>query len=80
VNEKNVSQIVKREVALTCAIPVEEVEDEGNLVGYNLDSVRIFELIVALETEFDTRIEDADLEGIKTVGDVIRIIERNLKA
>jgi acyl carrier protein len=73
-NKQDIGQIVRQEVATTCAVPVEEVRDEAPLLEYKLDSVRIFELIVALETHFDIRIADADIEGIRTVGDVIQAI------
>ena len=34
------------------------------------DSLDLFEMVMALEEEFDVEIPTEDLEGIKTVGDV----------
>ena len=39
------------------------------------DSLDIVDLVMSLEDEFDTEIPDETIEGIKTVGDVVRFIE-----
>ena len=38
------------------------------------DSLDIVELIMAVEEEFGITIEDQDVEGIKTIGDVVNYI------
>lgn len=38
------------------------------------DSLDIVELIMAVEEEFGIMIEDQDVEGIKTIGDVVNYI------
>lgn len=38
------------------------------------DSLDIVELIMAVEEEFGIAIEDQDVEGIKTIGDVVNYI------
>ncbi len=80
VNEIDVSKIVRQEVAQICATAVEEVKDEGSLVEYGFDSVKSMELIAALEAHFDIRIDDADIDGLQTVGDVVRAIERAVQS
>lgn len=40
-----------------------------------VDSLDLFELVMALEDEFGVEIPTEDLEGIATVGDIIRYIE-----
>lgn len=44
----------------------------------NADSLDLVELIMALEDEFGLEIEDADVEAIKTIGDVIDYLKNNL--
>lgn len=39
------------------------------------DSIQLMELIMTLEDEFDTEIDEEDIESIETVGDVIEYIE-----
>lgn len=41
------------------------------------DSLDIVELVMGLETEFDTEIPDDKAESIKTVGDAVNYIKEN---
>lgn len=41
----------------------------------NADSLDLFELVMALEEEFDTEIPSEDLEKLSTVGDVMDYLE-----
>lgn len=41
----------------------------------NADSLDLFELVMALEEEFDTEIPSEDLEKLATVGDVMDYLE-----
>lgn len=41
----------------------------------NADSLDLFELVMALEEEFDTEIPSEDLEKLTTVGDVMEYLE-----
>lgn len=43
----------------------------------NADSLDLFELVMALEEEFDVEIPTEDLEQITTVGDVEKYIEEH---
>lgn len=40
------------------------------------DSLDLFEMVMALEEEFDVEIPSEDLEAIKTIGDVERYIQK----
>lgn len=39
------------------------------------DSLDVVDMIMSLEEEFDIEIPDEDVEGIKTVGDMVKYIE-----
>lgn len=41
------------------------------------DSLDVVDLIMSLEEEFDVEIPDEAVEGIKTVGDIVKYIEDN---
>ena len=64
---------------------IEEYKDEGNLditsestfEELSLDSLDTVELVMNLETEFDVTIEVT--EDIKTVGDIVKIIESEME-
>ncbi len=79
VNEVDVRQIVRQEVAQIRAISLEEVKDEGSLVEYGFDSLKSMELIVALEARFSITIDDADIDGMQTVNDVVRAVEGKVR-
>ncbi|WP_373212083.1 acyl carrier protein [Ruminococcus sp. 5_1_39BFAA] len=40
------------------------------------DSLDLFEMVMALEEEFDVEIPSEDLEGIKTIGDVEEYLKK----
>lgn len=42
------------------------------------DSLDVVDLVMSLEEEFDTEIPDEKIEGLKTVGDVVKFIEETL--
>lgn len=41
------------------------------------DSLDIVDLVMAIEEEFELEIPDDAVEGIKTVGDIVKYIEEN---
>jgi len=65
-------------IADTCAIAVGTIKPEGKLVGYGLDSVRVLDLIMALEDEYDIEINETDpeLAEIQTVAELAGLVDR----
>lgn len=57
-----------------------KVTAEGLLRGYDLDSVRVVDLVVAIEDRFDVTVRNEDLAGLKTVADLADYVERLLSA
>lgn len=63
---------------------VEQLDVDGELVtmeamisdDLGADSLDLVDLVMELENEFDTEIPDEDVQNIKTVGDVVRYIEK----
>ncbi len=41
------------------------------------DSLDLVDLVMTLESEFDLSVNDADVESIKTVGELVNFIELN---
>ncbi len=41
------------------------------------DSITLFELVMALEDEFEIEIDDESIEQITTVGDIVNYLEEN---
>lgn len=42
------------------------------------DSLDIVDLVMTLEEEFDVEIPDDQVEGMKTIGDIVKYIEDNI--
>ena len=56
----------------------EKVTMEASIIDdLGADSLDLVDLVMAVEEEFDVKIADEDLEGIKTVGDIVDYIAEN---
>ncbi|NLX92263.1 MAG: acyl carrier protein [Clostridiales bacterium] len=47
------------------------------LEDFEADSLDLVDLAMSLEDEFDIEVPDEELENIKTVGDIVKLIEEN---
>ncbi len=57
----------------------EQVTEDSEIIDdLGADSLDIVDLVMTLEEEFDTEITDEMIEGMKTVGDVVRYVEEHL--
>ena len=43
------------------------------------DSLDVVEMLMAIEDDFDVEIPDEDIEGLKTIGDVVDYINKNIE-
>ena len=55
-------------------------EDARVIEDLGADSANLMMLIMDLETEFDTQVEDEALSTIKTVGDIVNYITKRINA
>lgn len=57
----------------------EKVTPEASIVDdLGADSLDVVDLIMSLEEEFDVEVPDEDVEGMKTVGDIVKYIENKI--
>ena len=60
-------------------IDPEDVTLDSNIVeDFGADSLDLVDFVMSLEDEFDKEIPDEDIEGIKTIGDVVSYIDNSL--
>ena len=58
-----------------------EVTPESNFIDdLGADSLDVFQIVIAIEEQFDIEISDQDAEDIKTVGDAVKYIESKIGA
>ncbi|KZL02216.1 MULTISPECIES: acyl carrier protein [unclassified Pseudovibrio] len=55
----------------------EDIPDDCLLfgIGLGLDSVDALEIVVAIESNFDLRIEDSDMREIRSINSIVDLIE-----
>ncbi len=73
------SEIVEKLAAFITEIsdlPPGQVAAAGLLRSYDLDSVRVVDLVVAIEDGFDVTVRNEDLAGLKTVADLADYVEK----
>lgn len=59
----------------------EDIKMESRIVeDLSADSLDVVEMIMDLEDEFDVKIPDDALTGLKTVGDMVKFVEKQLAA
>jgi len=74
---EKVIQIVSEQMGVDKA---EITADTSFVDDLNADSLDTVELVMELEDEFDMSIPDEEAEKIKTVGDALEYVERQLEA
>ena len=71
---------VKKIIVEELNVAEEKVTMEASLVeDLEADSLDAVEIIVAIEEEFGLQVDDEAAENVKTVGDLVKCIEANLK-
>ena len=58
--------------------PDEITLDTDIINDLGADSLDLVDFVMSLEDEFDKEIPDEDVEGIKTIGDIVSYIENSL--
>jgi len=62
--------------AILVQMNIDAVSDTDRLVeDLRMDSLDILEAVMAVESEFDTRISDDKVEALNTVADFINLVE-----
>ncbi len=57
--------------------PVEEITADKEIVkDLGADSLDVVEMLMSLESEFDITVPEEDAVNIKTVGDIVSLIEQ----
>ncbi len=57
---------------------VAEIDKNATLATYGLDSLDVVEFILELEDKFSISFEAEDTKDIKTIGDLLNLVEKKL--
>lgn len=70
------SEKIKELIAKQLNKPVAEITDDKEVVkDLGADSLDVMEMLMNLEEEFGVTVPEEDAVNIKTVGDIVRLIE-----
>ncbi len=69
------SSVVISIIAEQLGISESDLNEETSFADLGADSLDLFQIISALEEEFDVEFENEDAEKIKTVGDAIEFLK-----
>jgi acyl carrier protein len=69
-------------IADVCAVNRATVKPEGKLLAFGLDSIRLLDLIMAVEERYGLQLSESDpeLASIETVRDLADLVDRRLGA
>lgn len=70
---------VKKLIATQLGIGEEEIKETTTFQDLGIDSLEIFEIIMALEDEFHLEIPNEDVEDIKNVTDITKYIQSKVR-
>lgn len=61
-------------------LEADEVTMQSNIAeDLGADSLDLVDMLMSIEDEFEVNIPDEEIENLKTVGDAVTYIEKNLK-
>ena len=70
----NVKELISKQLNK----PVEEITDDKEIVkDLGADSLDVVEMLMSLEEEFNITVPEEDAVNLKTVGDIVKLIENN---
>lgn len=74
---ENLKEIIGR--YLPQDVEVDQVQPESDLIKeLNINSAHLVDIVLDVEDFFDIRVENEDMEKLKTVSDALRMIEEKL--
>lgn len=69
---------LKKIIADQFGIEVNTLNNQDQLKKFNIDSLDIIEIVMAIEELFNIEIEDNEYETAQTVDDIIKLVESKL--
>lgn len=76
--ELEVFEKIKGLICEQLEVDEEKIEMNTTFEDIDADSLDVVELVMALEEEFNLEIADEEVEKIKTVGDIVNYIEKQI--
>lgn len=68
------SDKVKNQISQILRVPAEKVHDQAMLQDLVVDSFILIDMVIELQNTFKVRLNQEDLIPVKTVGDLVRVL------
>lgn len=76
----NTIETVKKIIAEQLCISTDDIKDDANIIeDLGADSLDVVELLMTFEDEFKVSIPDEKLEELKTLPQIVKLIDENMK-
>lgn len=69
-------EMVKEVLVYQLGLNYDQVQPESTPEDLGMDSLDNIEIVMAMEEEFGVSIDDADAETVKTVQDMVNLVDR----
>ena len=70
---------IKKILVETANVDVSKVTEEATLSeDLGIDSLDSVEIVLELESAYDIKIEDEEIQNLKTVGDIMKLVESKI--
>ena len=66
-------------LAEICDTPAEEITEDTAFADLGIDSLDITEVVMKVEDEYGITLQEDDAFNVKTVGDVVKLVEDKIK-
>ena len=71
---------VKKLLAEQLNVDIEKITEKSNVIDdLGADSLDVVEMLMTLEDEFNVTVSDEESVNLKTVGDIVKLIDSKLK-
>jgi len=75
VTDKDIKNIIKEVSALA---DINEIKNELKITDQGVDSLEAMNIYLILEERYSIKIPDADLDGVQSIDDIIKYVNRHI--
>ena len=75
VTDKDIKNIIKEVSALA---DINEIKNELKITDKGVDSLEAMNIYLILEERYSIKIPDADLDGVQSIDDIIKYVNRHI--
>jgi acyl carrier protein len=63
-------------IGRVCQVDAASISRKSRLLGFGIDSIRMIDIVLSAEEDFEIKLQPEDLDGIRTIGELADYIDR----